>query len=200
MMNLISKKEKDWIESICYRYSINNYYINSDGSIDVSGSVELTGRGLTKLPLVFNIVTGGFHCTSNKLTSLEGAPRKIGGSLYCGDNKLTSLVGGPTTVGGSFRCSSNQITSLEGAPTVVVGDFSCQRNKLSSTYTGYADLEIGRAVYLHGNNLPLQFDDNHDHMALVLKYQRHFEIWNDDLTLNVNNFNDLITEIKDGLK
>jgi hypothetical protein len=35
---------------------------------------------------------------------------------------------------------------------------------------------------------------------LILKYQRHFFIWNDDLTLNVDNFNDLLAEINEGLE
>jgi len=213
--------EKDHIDSICTEYKIKNYTINSDGSIDVDGNVKFSKGLLTTLPLRFGKVSGDFYCSNNDLSSLVGGPSSVGGNFQCYNNQLstlegapvtvggdfscmysilTSLEGAPTTVGGDFYCHFNQITSLEGAPTVVVGDFSCQRNKLSSTYTGYADLEIGGAVYLHGNNLPLQFDDNHDHIPLVLKYQRHFEIWNEDLTLNVNNFNDLITEIKDGLK
>ena len=41
------------IDSICKKYNITNYTINSDGSIDVDGDVNLSNRGLTKLPLKF---------------------------------------------------------------------------------------------------------------------------------------------------
>jgi len=38
------------IHRICEEYGIKNYTINSDGSIDVDGGVDLSWRGLTKLP------------------------------------------------------------------------------------------------------------------------------------------------------
>jgi len=41
MKNLISKEEKDRIDRICSNENIKNYSINSDGSIDVHGNVDL---------------------------------------------------------------------------------------------------------------------------------------------------------------
>jgi len=54
------------------------------------------------------------------------------------------------------------------------------------------------------NNLPRPLlnnytKDNSDIIKLILKYQRHFMIWNDDLTFNEENFADLILEIEEGL-
>jgi hypothetical protein len=127
---------KDSIKSICERYDIVNYTINEDGSIDVDGEVYLSGRGLTKLPLKFRRVTGGFFICYNKLTSLEGSPKEVGGSFDCQNNQLTSLKGCPKSVGGSFECYKNQLTSLEGSPKSVGGSFYCSWNKLTNLVGG----------------------------------------------------------------
>ena len=73
--------------------TFGKYTINDDGSIDVNGSVDLSGRGLSKLPFKFRNVNGSFRCNNNQLTSLEGAPNSVGGSFYCYNNQLTSLEG-----------------------------------------------------------------------------------------------------------
>ena len=98
------------ISLICEKYNITNYTINDDGSIDVNGSVDLSSKGLTELPLVFNKVTGYFGCGYNKLTTLKGSPRWIGGSFSCSYNNLTSLEFGPDYVGSNFWCNDNNLT------------------------------------------------------------------------------------------
>ena len=110
------------IHDICKRYRIKNYTINPDGSIDVNGSVNLSGRGLTELPLTFNRVIGYFDCSYNKLTSLKGSPRWVGGNFSCKDNRLTSLEFCPDYVGGSFWCNNNQLTD-NYCDTEIVGEF-----------------------------------------------------------------------------
>ena len=98
------------ISLICKKYKITNYTINSDGSIDVNGDVDLSEKGLTELPLVFNRVNGYFNCSYNKLTTLEGCPKWIGGWFSCHDNQLTSLEFSPDYVGGYFSCIWNKLT------------------------------------------------------------------------------------------
>ena len=115
------------IDSICRKYNIINYTINSDGSIDVNGNVNLGYNKLTKLPLKFNKVSGSFSCYQNQLTSLEGCPIEVGGIFDCHSNKLTSLEGCPKEVGENFSCYNNQLTTLEGGPIKVGGDFYCDR-------------------------------------------------------------------------
>ena len=78
----------DNIHEICKKYNITNYTINSDGSIDVDGSVNLYGRNLTKLPIKFRNVSGYFDCSYNKLTSLEGSPTHVGDYFSCSINKF----------------------------------------------------------------------------------------------------------------
>jgi hypothetical protein len=111
------------IHDICKEYNITNYTINDDGSIDVNGDVNLWGKGLTELPLVFNKVSGWFDCVRNNLTSLKGSPR---------------------WVGSDFNCYRNQLTSLEFSPNYVGGDFSCEYNDLTDNY---CDSEISKGFY-----------------------------------------------------
>lgn len=93
------------IDKICKEYGIENYTINEDGSIDVDGTVNLSSKGLTKLPLKFRNVTGYFDCSFNQLTALEGCPTSINGNFYCNNNPLTTLEGCPASVnGGDFFC------------------------------------------------------------------------------------------------
>jgi len=186
MKNLISKEEKDQIDLICEEFGIKNYSINSDGSIDVKGDVNLADSGLIVIPVKFNNVSGVFRCDSNGLKSLVGSPKNVGGDFDCEDNMLTSLVGCPAYVGGYFDITYNVLTS---------------------TYAGDTDIEVSGIIRcisdvtsVNSNHLPQQLVDNLGHIKLILKYQRPFMIWNEDLTLNEENFNDLIAEIKEGLE
>ena len=120
------------IKSICKKYGIKNYTINSDGSVDVDGHVNLSNYGFAKLPLKFGRVSGVFDCGLNKLTTLEGSPRKVGGTLDCSYNKLTTLEGAPEMVDRHFNCENNYLTTLEGAPREVGGVFSCKNNQLTT--------------------------------------------------------------------
>ncbi len=97
------------ISLICKQYGIENYTINSDGSIDVNGSVDLSFKNLTQLPLTFNKVSGYFYCSYNNLTSLKGSPRWVGGWFDCDHNNLTSLEFSPDYVGGWFSCETNPL-------------------------------------------------------------------------------------------
>jgi hypothetical protein len=199
MKNLISKEEKDRIDSKCKEYKIRKYSISPNGSIDTKGDVDLCGIGFSRLPLRFGKVDGFFYCHDNVLSTLDGSPHTVGGDFDCNDNGFTSLVGGPKNIGGDFICSHNNLISLDGSPTTIGGDYICAVNKLASTYAGDTDIEVSGNTLCFDNNLPPQLMNNVVHIKLILKYQRHFFIWNDDLTLNEENFKDLISEIEDGL-
>jgi hypothetical protein len=117
------------VDEICKKYRIWDWSINSEGLVDVNGSVELESKGLTELPLKFGKVTGSFFCSNNNLVSLEGAPKEVGVNFWCSSNKLTSLEGCPHTVGCHFHCQDNQLTSFEGVQKIG-GDFYCEVNPL----------------------------------------------------------------------
>ena len=116
------------IEEICEKYSIENYIINDDGSIDVNGSVDLSNEVITELPLKFGTVSGSFYCFENDLTTLKGSPKFVGRDFHCYENQLTSLEGSPEVVGDWFQCDSNKLTSLKGGPIKVGGSYVCVDN------------------------------------------------------------------------
>jgi hypothetical protein len=130
---------------------ISDYTVNADGSIDVSGDVNLSNRNLTRIPIKFRDVSGNFSCYRNNLTSLEFAPQSVGGDFSCSRNNLTSLEFAPQSVGGDFYCYMNNLTSLEFAPQSVGGDFYCDVNQLTSLE--FAPLSVRGGFSCYGNNL-----------------------------------------------
>jgi hypothetical protein len=109
MRNILTKEVINQIDEVCKKYNIAIYSINSDGSIDVDGEVNLNYKNLKELPLKFGKVRGDFNCGNNRLTSLEGCPSSLGGFFDCGSNELTSLEFSPIKVGGNFSCHGNQL-------------------------------------------------------------------------------------------
>lgn len=103
------------IHKICIEYNITNYTINTDGSIDVNGNVELSHNNLNKIPLQFRNVSGFFDVYKNNLTSLKGSPIKCG-YFYCSRNLLTSLEYGPKEVRFEYDCYHNLLKTLKHSP------------------------------------------------------------------------------------
>ena len=71
---------------------VNSLFIKQDGKFYdlydlpdgfvIKGDLDLSGKGLTKLPdLSKVIVEGSFRCQNNQLTSLQGAPQEVGGKI-----------------------------------------------------------------------------------------------------------------------
>lgn len=138
------------IHSLCRKYNIRNYTINSDGSIDVDGDVHLHGLWLEDIPLNFNYVKGDFDCRRNDLTSLKGSPKKIDGSFHCNNNKLTNLEFSPESIPGDFNCLKNNLTTLKGGPKTVNGYFDCNLNELTNLEFSP---KVGRSFYCAANKL-----------------------------------------------
>ena len=121
-MNYLKLYENfDDIDQICAKYSLSDYTINSNRTVDVGGNVSFNRCNLTKLPLKFNYVSGVFNCANNRLTTLDGSPRKVGYIFYCYDNELTSFEGGPNTVLDNYHCQNNDIRDFTGYPTNLDG-------------------------------------------------------------------------------
>ena len=140
-------KTESWLDSM----GIENYTINDELIVNVSGSVWLSDKDLDYIPVQFGVVNGDFNCSKNNLTSLEGCPTKVGGIFSCLDNNLTSLKGCPTKVGGTFACFNNNLTSLERCPTKVGGYFNCYNNKLTSLE--HCPTKVGGSFDCSHNNL-----------------------------------------------
>ena len=158
----------DDIDSICKKFFIKNYTINSDGLVDVDGEVDLYNKDLTKLPLKFGNVTGYFHCGYNQLTTLEGCPKSVGGDFACYYNKLTSLEFCPQSVGRSFLCNNNQLTTLEGCPQSVGVSFHCSNNLLKDLY-GFPEFFDGIIYHKHTTvSEILNLFEQDDHKQFIL--------------------------------
>ncbi|HHV41517.1 MAG TPA: hypothetical protein GXX72_01530 [Clostridiaceae bacterium] len=101
----------------------DNYKEYIGKTVKVTGDVDLSGLGLTKIPINFTEVGGDFICALNELYSLKGSPSKVGGSFYCFRNKLSSLEGAPRKVGRDFNCWGNPLKSTKGKPEYIGGEF-----------------------------------------------------------------------------
>lgn len=126
------------------KYGIKNYTINSDGTIDVDGDVDLYvyyNRKLTEIPFKFGKVTGDFNCSDNNLISLDGCPYYVGGDFNGSGNKLTNLNGSPSEVIGYFSCDYNNLTTVEGMPKEIGGDFICQGNEKLKKIDSISNIE-----------------------------------------------------------
>ena len=94
------------IEKWCEKMEIKNYTINSQGEIDVNGSVDLSRKNFKELPYKFGIVTRHFNISNNKnLISLKNCPDYVPQNFYCDQcPQLDSLVGCPKQVMNDFYC------------------------------------------------------------------------------------------------
>jgi hypothetical protein len=145
-LRLFENFNQTQIDYLCKKYKIKKYKINSDGSIDVDGDVNLSAKYLTKLPLKFNKVIGNFTCNHNKLTTLEGCPNYITLDFHCINNKLTSLEGCPDYIGRDFIFPGNNVTIIKDYPKEVVG----------SPY--YSDNPIEPILKLFDGNVKIYLD------------------------------------------
>ena len=126
-------KTKEEVVLAAEYLKLKEYTINDDLTVDVVGDVDIGFYSkLTKLPIQFGTVSGGFSCSYGKLESLIGSPREVERYFFCNNNELASLKGAPKKVGGSFNCRENELTSLKGAPEKIRFDFDCSHNQLTS--------------------------------------------------------------------
>jgi len=215
MKNLISKEQKDEIDAFCNSIELTEYTINANGEVNTDMTVSIWIDKMTYIPIRFDKIGGNLNIAGNDLTTLEGCPRHVGGDFKCGGNYITTLEGGPTSVGGDYDCSYNVLRSLEGIAESIEGDLILDNNReMVSLYSGNVDVKIGGYCSFANNyNLPdelqnfVNYDPDHDdstlnleHINIILKYQRYFEIWNNDMSLNTVKYQELLDEISDGLQ
>lgn len=109
----------------------DQFRIFDDMSVDAMGPVNMSYKGLKRIPVKFNRCTSDFNCSYNKLISLVNTPRTVHGKFDCSYNKLPTLLGGPRLVSKLYNCSHNSLVSLEGAP-LTSKDFNCSHNLLNN--------------------------------------------------------------------
>ncbi len=189
MKNIVNSEKIHAIKKWCASTDISKYTINSDGSIDVDQNVIIDFNRVDGLPHKFNIINGDFITDHNELTNMDNMPN---------------------IVNGDFSIAINNITSLEGCPKYIKGDFSFNNNYgLSSTYVGNYDVIVDGEFFAYDCGFEDEFEKviinqedgqtENEKLRIIFKYQRHFEIWVKSESLKIDNFNDLLQEINDGL-
>jgi len=197
------------ISGFLRKFSITDFVINDDLTVDVNESVYICEAGLFELPIKFRNINGSFYIHDNKLTTLKGCPEYVSGDFGCGRNNLTTLEYSPKYVGMDFDCSNNEITSLDYMPKEIGEGFFCRYNKLTSLKGISKNI---RNIYVSDNFLkttkyfPTDYDifeyyNNQDlpieilHLNPIIKrkylfiYQDEYGIWNSDGTFNKKRFN-----------
>ena len=158
------------IDEICRKYKIRNYTINTDGSIDVDGHVDLSQENLIKIPIRFNKINGYFDCCNNYLTSLEGSPVEVNGDFSCSYNKLKSFEYVPKIIRGGFICSYNNIKSFEYFPSFVKGYFGCYDNPIWNVW--YLFLDTTKIELL--NDFDIFRDEDTDQPSIFIERLNDF--------------------------
>jgi hypothetical protein len=87
----LTKEQKAFLNKVCFSRRIGvKWKLNSNGEVDVvEGKVDMSGMGLTEIPVKFGRVDVNFICSENQLTTLKNCPTSIGGNLLFGKNNLT---------------------------------------------------------------------------------------------------------------
>ncbi len=110
--------DKIALHALCDQYKLNKTgrRFSTDGHISIQGSVVLSNKKLTEIPIPFEVVGNTFAIINNSITSLKNSPWFVGWDFRCNGNNLTSLEFGPTDVARSYDVSDNPLTSLKGIP------------------------------------------------------------------------------------
>lgn len=94
---------------ILFGLNPENVTINQDNEIEYKGDVDLSNRGLTKIPFDFKKVDGSFYCNNNQLISLKGSPYIVSGNFYCYNNLILSDGEINFNVSGNFYYFNNLV-------------------------------------------------------------------------------------------
>ena len=191
-LKLFEQQTESEIAKICQQYNIHNWSINSDGLVDVDGSVNLSFNKLTKLPLKFGRITDFFYCHENKLISLEGGPIHVGKNYECSNNRLTSLKGAPNQIFDNFYCDNNQLTTLEYCPREIGGNFHCYSNLLTTLRFGPESVD--GIVYAWGNKIsdsPKEYLTE-KYLEFIIKEQYDWNLYRKDGSLHLERLEQMI--------
>ncbi len=89
----LKQEQIKFLDRVCYgnrlRIGGDKWKLNSNGEVDVAGSVSMINMNLSEIPVKFGRVDGFFHCVDNNLTTLKNCPVWVGEEFYCRGNNLT---------------------------------------------------------------------------------------------------------------
>lgn len=175
------------------------------GPIEVGGDYSCHENGLTSLMGSAKIINGNFNCFLNQLKSLSHGPIKVNGSYYAYHNELTTLEGSPDFVGGSFHVGANEFSNLVGCPNVI-GDIFSFDNTVTSLYMGKncivnrVEIQKQEGFFSVHKIIPQVVLDYKRQLPILFKYARTLSIWDANGNFNNSEFDDMIYDIKTGLR
>lgn len=116
--------------------------ILSGQRIDITGDVNMSDKGLSKLLDEYGHISGSFIVSNNDLTTLINGPTSVGADYYVGQNPLRNLTGCPSIVPKDFNCANTEIANYIGGPTSVGGNYHGGNNSMVTSFEGLP-LHIG---------------------------------------------------------
>ncbi len=87
-----------------------------DVIIDAKGTIDMSLKNISSIPVQFGKVNTDFLVRGNNLKYLENSPSEVGGDFDCDNNKLKTLDGCPTFVKGRFSCRNNNLNKIDYTP------------------------------------------------------------------------------------
>lgn len=197
------------------------------GSPDfVGGDFNCSNNQLTSLKGAPTSVGRDFACHENLLTSLKGCPKHIHGNFNAFLNQLGTLEGAPDVIDGNCSLFQNNLISLESNLRYIGLSLHLTGNPLRNLvgipgYIGNTlSIDSGISVYM-GNkscnvkrveieiqnkrdktdlSLPHLLVEKHRNLLhIVFRYMKYLDIFTDG-TFNQANFEDILFDIKSGLR
>ncbi len=74
----LTEEQINFLDKVCW----GDWTLNSNGEVDVRGSINMTNMNLTEIPVKFGRIYGSFYCSYTKLTTLQNTPNHLGGSSW----------------------------------------------------------------------------------------------------------------------
>lgn len=175
------------------------------GPEEVGGDYSCHENGLVTLKGAAREIKGNFNAFLNQLTSLVGAPEKIGKNCYLHHNNLTSLKG-PKYIGGSFYVSANALIDLKGCPQFI-GDILSFDNDVKLDFGNENCIVKTIVIQMQETKvavvercLPEVVISNQQYLPTVLRYAKYLSLYDTEGGFNEDNFAEIISDIKDGLR
>ncbi len=192
----------------------------------VAGDFNCFGNNLKSLKYGPAEVGGDYFCHENSLISLEGSPKTINKNFNCFLNQIKKLKYGPIHVNGSYYAYQNELVSIEGAPDFVGLAFHITGNTINDLvgcptfigdifsfdndvklYLGKRNCNVKKVVIQAQEVIPVSAKtisqiviDNQKHLSIVFKYINFLDLYNKDGGFNESDFNNIILDIKEGLR
>lgn len=155
---------------------IQNYTIEDDGTVNVTGDVLL--NGIKELPIQFGRITGHFVVDDVSFKTFKGFPKVVGGDVRIQRRVIVpDYTGFPEVIRGAAAMKTIQADSLKGFPKLIskYAEITVSGNRHDLNDLG----KFGAGLYINVEDAPL---------SNLNGLQRTF---NDDLTIKAKGVSSL---------